>query len=100
MVGWQTQGSRAIALFNGWHITPKRAGTPIRRDTNHLDQGIFLVDAATGSRRLACLSESSNGGSQWRQSRYALAEDFAAARNHRANGRVLGWMEAGADTVP
>jgi hypothetical protein len=39
------------------------------------------------------LSQSSNQGSQWRQSRYALAEDFADARKN------LSWMENAGDTV-
>ena len=62
-------------------------------DTNHPDEGLQIIDAATGARRQLCLSESSNQGTQWRHSRYALAEDFAQARN------TLSWMENAADTV-
>jgi hypothetical protein len=40
-----------------------------------------------------CLSGSSNQGSQWRKSSYALAADFAQARD------TLSWMENAADTV-
>src|SRR5437870_539219 len=38
-------------------------------------------------------SESSNQGTQWRKSCYALAEDFVHARN------TLSWMESAGDTV-
>jgi len=91
---WTSREISTIAEFNAWHITPDRAGERILCDTNHPDQGIFLVDVATGQRRHVCLSESSNQGSQWKKSRYALAEDFAAA--HRG---ALSWMEVGGDTV-
>jgi hypothetical protein len=37
-------------------------------------------------------------GSQWRNSRYALAEDFAAARSAAKTG-ALSWMEVSTDTV-
>jgi hypothetical protein len=96
---WRTREHRTIAEFNAWHITPNRAGTAVLCDTNHPDDGIFIVDVATGERRLVCLSESSNGGSQWRTSRYALAEDFAAAQSVAKSGRALSWMEVGTDTV-
>ena len=66
-------------------------------DTNHPDEGIFLVDVATGDRRLVCLSESSNQGSQWRTSRYAVAADFAAARSTAKEN--LSWMESPVDSV-
>lgn len=94
---WTTREIREIATFNAWHITPNRAGTAILCDTNHPDQGIFLVDVATGHRRQVCLSQSSNQGTQWKRSRYALAEDFAAARSEA--GKNLSWMETAADTV-
>ncbi len=94
---WTTREIREIATFNAWHITPNRAGTAILCDTNHPDDGIFLVDAATGKRRQVCLSQSSNQGTQWKRSRYAVAEDFAAARSEA--GKNLSWMETAADTV-
>ncbi len=78
-----------IAQFNAWHITPNAAGTRIVCDTNHPDIGIQLVDVATGERRTVCFPRASNGGSQWKKSRYALAEDWQA----------LSWMEVPADTV-
>ena len=53
---------------------------------------------ATGARRLICLSEASSQGTQWRKSRYALAEDFAAAAGASA-GRALSWMEMPTDSV-
>jgi oligogalacturonide lyase len=43
------------------------------------------------------MSRSSNRGSQWTRSRYALREDFEAARS--AAGQNLSWMETAADTV-
>jgi hypothetical protein len=95
---WATRERRTIAEFNAWHITPDRAGSRILCDTNHPDEGIFLVDAATGGRTRVCLSEASNGGSQWTTSRYALAEDFAAARSTAKTG-ALSWMEVATDTV-
>ncbi|MCX6588778.1 MAG: oligogalacturonate lyase family protein [Acidobacteria bacterium] len=99
VMDWRTREHRTVAGFNAWHITPNRAGTAVLCDTNHPDEGIFLVDVATGERRLVCLSESSNGGSQWRRSRYGLSEDFAAAQSGTPRGRALSWMEVGTDTV-
>jgi len=99
MMDWKTREHRTIAEFNAWHITPNRAGTAVLCDTNHPDEGIFIVDVATGARQLVCVSEATNGGSQWRTSRYALAEDFAAAQSAAKSGRALSWMEVGTDTV-
>ncbi len=90
---WSTRAMRTIAEYNAWHIAPDRAGRRILCDTNHPDEGLQIVDAATGARRCLCLSEATNQGSQWRKSRYAVAEDFAQARNE------LSWMENAADTV-
>lgn len=95
---WKTRERTRIAAFNAWHITPNRAGTQVLCDTNHPDLGLFLIDAATGERRPVCLSEASNQGSQWKTSRYALAEDFAAARSAAKSG-ALSWMEVATDTV-
>jgi hypothetical protein len=94
---WTTREIRTITEYNAWHIAPNRTGTNILCDTNHPDEGIHVIDAGTGDRRLVCLSESSNRGTQWRSSRYALAEDFAAARSQTA--AALSWMEADNDTV-
>ncbi len=94
---WTTRERRRIRECNAWHIAPNRAGTLILCDTNHPDRGLFLIDAASGAERLVALSESSNRGSQWATSRYALPEDFAAAR--AALGQALSWMENAADTV-
>lgn len=97
-----------ISRFNAWHIAPDRRGERVLCDTNHPDEGIFLVDVKTGERRLVCLSLASNQGSQWRKSTYALPEDFAAAarqgREQRDNDalpgkKVLSWMEVSTDTV-
>lgn len=95
--GWESRQPSLITEFNAWHITPNRAGTQVLCDTNHPDSGLFLIDARNGDRRRLCLSESSNQGSQWRRSSYALAEDFAAARSAAIG--ALSWMEAATDTV-
>lgn len=103
---WDDPGRyETIARFNAWHITPNRAGTQILCDTNHPDEGIHLVDAETGERVFLCDSLASNQGSQWRKSRYALAEDFAeaqreaAAKEGRPGKEALSWMEVSTDTV-
>lgn len=97
-MNWTTRERSVIASFNAWHITPNRAGTLVLCDTNHPDEGLFLVDVASGERRPVCLSEATNGGSQWKTSRYALAEDFARARSAAKSG-ALSWMEVSTDTV-
>jgi hypothetical protein len=97
-MNWRTLDHSPIASFNAWHITPSKAGTLVLCDTNHPDIGLWLIDAATGARRQICLSEASNGGTQWKTSRYALAEDFAAARSAAKSG-ALSWMEVSTDTV-
>src|SRR5206468_4264350 len=94
---WTTRQIRTITEYNAWHIAPNRAGTAIVCDTNHPDTGIHIIDANSGARRFICRSESSNRGTQWATSRYALAEDFAAARGQAEN--QLSWMESDADTV-
>jgi hypothetical protein len=98
MMDWTSRVVRTIAEFNAWHITPNRAGTEVLCDTNHPDVGLHVIDVATGGRRLICLSEASSQGTQWRQSRYALAEDFAAAANAAGTG-ALSWMEVPTDSV-
>ncbi len=90
---WTTRAISTIAGYNAWHIAPDRAGKRVLCDTNHPDEGLQIIDASTGTRSHVCLSESSNQGTQWRKSRYALADDFAQARN------TLSWMENAADTV-
>jgi hypothetical protein len=97
-LSWDTGRHSVIAGFNAWHIAPDRAGRRILCDTNHPDLGMFLIDAATGERRKVCATGSSNRGSQWETSRYALAEDFARARSEAKTG-ALSWMEAAGDTV-
>jgi oligogalacturonide lyase len=94
---WTTRQIRTITEYNAWHIAPNCAGTIILCDTNHPDMGIQLIDARTGARTLVCRSDSSNRGTQWTKSRYALAEDFAAARGQAGN--QLSWMEADSDAV-
>lgn len=94
---WRSGQRSVVARFNAWHITPNRAGTHVLCDTNHPDEGLFLIDMASGAARRLCMSESSNQGTQWRLSRYALAEDFAAAA--AANNGNLSWMEVATDSV-
>jgi oligogalacturonide lyase len=90
---WTTREIRTIAEMNAWHIAPDRAGRRVLCDTNHPDEGLWIVDTESGTRRRLCLSQSSNQGTQWRKSCYALAADFAGAR------KSLSWMENAADTV-
>ena len=90
---WTTRQTRTITEYNAWHIAPDSRGERILCDTNHPDEGLQIIDAATGTRRQLCLSQSSNQGTQWRKSCYALASDFAQARTN------LSWMENAADTV-
>lgn len=97
-MNWTTRERRRLCEFNAWHITPNRAGTLVLCDTNHPDLGLFLIDAETGARTAVCASGASSGGSQWLTSRYALAEDFAAARSAAKSG-ALSWMEVATDTV-
>jgi oligogalacturonide lyase len=96
---WTTRTISEIAAFNSWHIASNAAGTQVLCDTNHPDKGIFLIDVATGSHRRLCVADATNGGSQWRESRYALAEDFARARSAAKSEGTLSWMEASTDTV-
>jgi len=95
---WVTGQRRKIAEFPCWHIAPNRAGTVVMCDTNHPDLGIHLIDVQTGVPRHVCLTESSNQGTQWRTSRYALSEDFARARSAAKTG-ALSWMEVASDSV-
>ena len=90
---WTTREIRTITEYNAWHIAPDDAGARVLCDTNHPDEGLQIIDAATGERRALCPSRSSNQGTQWKLSRYALVDDFAHARN------TLSWMENAVDTV-
>jgi len=90
---WTTREIRTITEYNAWHIAPDRAGRRILCDTNHPDEGLQIIDAATGAGRHLCDSLSSNQGSQWKKSCYAMAEDFRHARE------TLSWMESAGDTV-
>ena len=94
---WTTREVKTLARHNCWHISPDRAGRRVLFDTNHPDRGIQVIDVASGVIRDICRPEASNGGSQWKTSRYALAADFEAARS--VVGRNLSWMESGVDTV-
>ena len=94
---WTTRHITTIVDYNAWHIAPDRAGARVLCDTNHPDEGIQIISVADGSRTLVCKSESSNRGTQWLTSRYALPEDFARARAGKPG--ALSWMEADNDTV-
>jgi hypothetical protein len=96
---WQTRRITTIAEFNAWHISPNRAGTKVLCDTNHPDIGLQLIDVASGERRTICLSKSSSQGTQWLRSRYALAEDWQAAKSAAEKGKALSWMEMATDSV-
>jgi oligogalacturonide lyase len=90
---WTTREIRTIVEYNAWHIAPDRRGERILCDTNHPDEGLQIIDVATGARTKLCDSLSSNQGTQWRKSSYAVAADFADARKN------LSWMEDASDTV-
>jgi len=92
---------RTIAEFNSWHITPNKAGTKILCDTVHPDIGVQIVDVATGGRRTVCHPHATSQGSQWKTSRYAVAEDWARAAQQQAaeKSKALSWMEMKVDTV-
>lgn len=95
---WTTRQRSLICSFNAWHIAPNRAGSLILCDTNHPDRGLHLIDASSGALHPVGLSSATSRGSQWTKSRYALAEDFAAARD-AASSQALSWMEVSTDTV-
>ncbi len=99
VMDWTTREIRTVCDYNAWHIAPNRTGTKVLCDTNHPDEGLQIIDAASGAREKVCRSDSSNQGSQWKTSRYALAEDFAAARSAAKSGGNLSWMETSTDTV-
>lgn len=96
---WRTRAITTIAEFNAWHIAPSRDGTKVLCDTNHPDIGVQITDVASGGRRTICHPEASSQGSQWKKSRYALAEDWAAAASATDKEKSLSWMEMATDTV-
>jgi hypothetical protein len=98
-LSWRTGKVSTISDFNAWHITPNRAGTRILCDTVHPDRGLQLVEVSTGKKARVCRSAASSQGTQWRSSRYAVAEDWERARRVADRKRSLSWMEMAADTV-
>jgi oligogalacturonide lyase len=88
-----------VARFNAWHIAASRDGRRVLCDTVHPDIGLQLVDVEAGEHQTLCLPRSSCRGSQWTKGRYALAEDFAAARQAAEREASLSWMEMKTDTV-
>jgi oligogalacturonide lyase len=97
----KTRQIQEIAHFNAWHIAPDGAGRRVLCDTNHPDTGIQIIDVATGERHAVCYPKSSSQGSQWKTSRYALAEDWARAAEQQSQERKqsLSWMEMKTDTI-
>ena len=95
----ETLQMRTIADFNAWHIASNRDGTKVLCDTVHPDIGLRLVDVETGEHTPICHPQSSSNGSQWKTSRYALAEDWAAAQQAGDREKSLSWMEMKVDTV-
>jgi hypothetical protein len=98
---WQSREISTIAEINAWHIAPDSMGTTILYDTNHPDIGIQRIEVASGKCQTVCFPKSSNQGSQWKTSRYALAEDWArvAAQQNLERQSSLSWMEMKTDTV-
>jgi hypothetical protein len=99
VMNWETRAIRTVAEFNAWHITPNRSGTKILCDTVHPDLGLQLVDVGTGERETLCHPQASSQGTQWKKSRYALAQDWAAARASAEKEKALSWMEMATDSV-
>jgi hypothetical protein len=98
-LNWHTREITTLCEHNCWHIAPNHAGAKVLFDTNHPDRGIQIFDILTGQIQDVCDSSASGGGSQWLTSRYALKEDFEAARSAAKSQGALSWMEADADTV-
>jgi oligogalacturonide lyase len=98
-MSWSARRIETVAQFNAWHISPNGAGTVILCDTNYPDTGLQLIDVASGRHRTICYPGASNQGSQWKKSRYALAEDWAAAMTLADKEKSLSWMEMAADSV-
>ncbi len=96
---WQSQRIVTIARINAWHITPNRAGTKVLCDTVHPDRGLLLIDVASGDHTTICHPDASSKGTQWKKSRYALAEDWEAARSGAEKDKSLSWMEMSTDSV-
>ncbi|MDQ6758556.1 MAG: oligogalacturonate lyase family protein [Acidobacteriota bacterium] len=96
-MNWRSLDISPMAAFNAWHIAANGAGTKVLCDTNHPDRGLFLIDVSTGARTQICESGSSNQGSQWRTSRYAVKADFEAANSAAQSN--LSWMETPTDSV-
>lgn len=96
-LNWQSKEISRIAECQAWHISTNKAGTKLLCDTNHPDTGLWTIDAANGEHTQVCLSRSSNLGTQWKESRYALDEDFAHASKERP--RNLSWMEVPIEPV-
>ena len=95
----ETLQMQTIADFNAWHIASNRDGTKVLCDTVHPDIGLRLIDVESGEHTPICYPQSSSSGSQWKTSRYALAEDWVAAQQSGDREKSLSWMEMKVDTV-
>ena len=92
--GWTGRRARyaTIVEYNAWHIAPDRGGERVLCDTNHPDEGLQIVDVATGARQQACLAgratRARSGGSA-----------LCRGRGFRGRAENLSWMENAGDTV-
>jgi hypothetical protein len=90
-MNWTTRAISAITDYKVWHVSPNRDGTRVLCDTNHPDEGIFEIDVSSGTRRRICLSEATNGGSQWLQVRPAEWKTDTKS--------ALSWLEVPTDSI-
>lgn len=88
---WTTRSIRPLTDYSVWHISPNRAGTHVVCDTNHPDQGVYEIDAATGKRSRICMAGASNGGSQWAKPTPADWKTDSKS--------TLSWLEAPLDSI-
>jgi len=98
-ISLETLEMQTIADFNAWHICSNRSGTKVLCDTIHPDIGLRLVDVSSGHHSAICQPKSSSQGSQWKKDRYAVAEDWAKAKQTKDRSAALSWMEMEVDTV-
>jgi len=90
-MNWTTREVSRIGDYPVWHVSPSRSGDHILCDTHLPDQGLFEIDVATGNRRLICMPDASNGGTQWKETKPALWKQDAKS--------ALSWMEVPIDHV-
>lgn len=88
---WTTREISQITEYPVWHVSPSRDGQRALCDTNLPDEGIFEIDVASGARRAVCLTEASNGGTQWKESTPA---DWKSKKSS-----ALSWLEVPLDSI-